>query len=241
MKKTYIIICVLIAVAAAVLVFLLSQKDDETGSVVDVTVSDVLEPVTEGKLSASMENTLFIGDSRSVGLDKYADLGEADFFAVVGMTVFQLSDAAVDIEGLGNVSLDRLLDEKQYGKVYITLGVNEAGYPLGTIIDEYSSLLKKVTEKQPEALIFVQANLLVTREFSENSEYIKNEAVVSINNALSQFADNKKIFFIDANEIFGDGNGYLSPDCTSDGIHLYPDDYRKWGERIKQQTAIIIG
>ncbi len=241
MKKIYIIIPVILVVAVTVIILLIPREGEDTGFVADMTFQDTVETVAEKKHTASMEDTLFIGDSRSVGLDKHADLDEADFFAVVGMTVFQLPEAVVSIDGLGDVSLDRLLAGRQYGKVYITLGVNEAGYPLGMIIDEYTQLLKKVTEKQPDALIFVQANLFVTRDFSENSEYIKNEAVVSINNALSEFADNEKIFFIDANEIFDDGNGYLSSECTSDGIHLYPDDYRKWGEWIKQQTALLIG
>lgn len=242
MKKIYVaIISLLLLIATAVVLFLAFNDEKDTGSVVDLPFSDTVETVPEKKHTASMEDALFIGDSRSVGLDKYADLDEADFFAVVGMTVFQLPDAIVNIEGLGDVSLDSLLDSRQYGKVFITLGVNEAGYPPGMIIDEYTQLLKKVTEKQPDALIFVQANLLVTKEFSDKSEFIKNDAVVSINKSLSAFADNERIFFIDANEVFGDGNGYLSPDCTSDGIHLFADDYRKWGEWIKQQTALLIG
>lgn len=245
MKRIYIFVfAVILMVAAVGIILLLPSGSDETGAVVDTPFSENIETSPEKELpvcTASMDDTLFIGDSRSVGLDKYADLDEADFFAVVGMTVFQLPEAVVNIEGLGDVYLTQLLDSRQYGKVFITLGVNEAGFPMSRIIDEYGKLIDTVKEKQPYALIFVQANLLVTREFSEKSEYIKNEAVVNINNALSQFADNEKIFFIDANEIFSDGNGYLSPDCTSDGIHLFADDYRAWGEWIKQQTAMLIG
>lgn len=244
MKKIYIaILSLLFLIATAVVLFLAFNDEKDTGSVVEMPFSDTVETVTEKDLpvcTASMEDTLFIGDSRSVGLDKYADLDEADFFAVVGMTVFQLPDAIVSIDGLGDVSLEQLLDSRQYGKVFITLGVNEAGYPVKRIIDEYTKLIDTVKEKQPCAIIIVQANLLVTKEFSDKSEFIKNDAVVNINNALSAFADNEKIFFIDANEVFGDGNGYLSPDCTSDGIHLFADDYRAWGEWIKQQTATII-
>lgn len=245
MKKIYIaIISLLVAVATAVVLFLVFGRTAETGTVVETPFSEVIETAPETELplcTASMEDTLFIGDSRSVGLSKYADLDEADFFAVVGMTVFQLPEAIVNIDALGDVSLEQLLDSRQYGKVFITLGVNEAGYPVKKIIDEYAELIDTVKEKQPHAIIIVQANLRVTKEFSDKSEFIKNEAVVNINNALSQFADNEKIYFIDANEMFDDGNGYLSPECTSDGIHLFADDYRAWGEWIKQQTAAIIG
>ncbi len=39
-----------------------------------------------------MTDVLFIGDSRTVGLSEYGDLGNADVFADSGMSVFNLLD-----------------------------------------------------------------------------------------------------------------------------------------------------
>ena len=41
------------------------------------------------------DTALFIGDSRTVGLALYGRLGQADYFADVGMSVFNLFDKSV--------------------------------------------------------------------------------------------------------------------------------------------------
>lgn len=46
---------------------------------------------------ASMENALFIGDSRTVGLAEYAQMDDAHFFAAVGMTVYGVDTANVSV------------------------------------------------------------------------------------------------------------------------------------------------
>lgn len=245
MKKIGIIILVvLVLFSGAVLLFMFLPENDVAGYVTDVPDTEVVlhSPQTTEKSArtASMDDALFIGDSRSVGLAEHASLDSADFFAVVGMTVFRIFEAIVDIDGLGEVSLEQLLDSRKYGKIYIMLGVNEAGYPLENIITEYRHLLETVIEKQPDALIFIQANLRVTKEFSDGSDYIKNTAVDNINTSLSLFADGVNIFYIDANPVFDDGNGCLSPSHSSDGIHLYAGSYASWGEWIKQQTAMLL-
>ena len=45
---------------------------------------------------------------------------------------------------------------------------------------------------------------------------------------LSELADNKEIFYIDINELFGDGKGNLRNELTGDGTHVYAKYYRDW-------------
>ena len=52
-----------------------------------------------------------------------------------------------------------------------------------------------------------------------------------------QYADNQRLFFLDANPVFDDGTGNLSVSNSSDGIHLHGYCYARWGEWIKEQTA----
>ena len=76
---------------------------------------------------ASMENTLFIGDSRTVGLAEYAQMDEAHFFATVGMSVYDVDTAKVSVPDVGKVTLSELLKNYQYDKLYVMLGFNELG------------------------------------------------------------------------------------------------------------------
>lgn len=237
MKKRYILFSVAAIVAVAMVIFVFVRSDEDKGVVTEVTDCADVVTVEDTTVKILADNTLFIGDSRSVGLCKYADMGDADFFAIVGMTVFRIREAVTEVEGMGEVTLDMVLSSKQYSRIYVMLGVNEAGYALNNIVNEYSSLLAEIAAKQPEAKIVIQANLKVTDEFSQKSESIKNEAIDRINQSLATFADGRKIFFIDANPVFADDNGCLDPMHSSDGIHLYADSYAAWGEWIKEQIV----
>lgn len=73
------------------------------------------------------KDVLFIGDSRTVGLFEYGQIEGANFFANTGMNVYNVREKTVSVSNLGNVTLDKLLSSKQYGKIYLMLGINELG------------------------------------------------------------------------------------------------------------------
>ena len=54
------------------------------------------EPLQQ-RISAIFSDALFIGDSRTVGLSEYADLGDADVFATIGLSSFKLFETEVDM------------------------------------------------------------------------------------------------------------------------------------------------
>ena len=55
--------------------------------------------VSESDINEDFSSVLFIGDSRTVGLSEYGDLGQADVFANSGMSVFDLFEARVSVKG----------------------------------------------------------------------------------------------------------------------------------------------
>ena len=71
----------------------------------------------------------FLGDSRTLGIYDYVGLSGADFFCDNGMTIFKLlKDDGVTEQGTGQkVDLKKVLQERQYGKIYMMLGMNELG------------------------------------------------------------------------------------------------------------------
>ena len=73
-------------------------------------------------------DALFIGDSRTEGLALYGSLTNADFFSSVGLSIFKVTEKAAGNPNTGeSVTLSQNLAQKQYGKVYIMLGLNELG------------------------------------------------------------------------------------------------------------------
>lgn len=189
---------------------------------------------------ASMEGTLFIGDSRTIGLLEYAGIEGATFFATIGMNVYKADTEEVSVPGVGKLTLPSLLDSRQFTRVYVMLGINELGYPLSSTLKKYGELIGSIQAAQPEALIFLQANLHVTKERSERDEVINNPKIDALNGAIAQLADQSRVFYLDANCMFDDADGALSEEKSGDSAHPLGRYYREWGAWIAAQTDEIL-
>ena len=202
--------------------------------------SDSKENAVPAPTPISMDDALFIGDSRTVGLMEYSQIPEADYFCSVGMSVFNIHDEAVSVPNVGKLTLTELLNNKTYKKIYIMLGINEMGYKFENILAKYEELIDFVKEKEAAADIILLGNLHVTQSRSQSDEVFNNAAINRLNQALSKLAKKKKIAYFDANVLFDDENGALAQDKSSDDTHLYAKYYEEWGKWIKEQTALLL-
>ena len=212
------------------------------------TVSTTVQPTqgqpqtqqpTDDLVELDMSNALFIGDSRTVGLMEYSGM-ESDFFASVGMSVYNVEDEEVSVPNVGKVTLDQLLSNREYDTIYLMLGINELGYDMDQTVDVYGKLVEDISKSQPNAKIMIQANLHVTQEKSQNHDYITNERIDEFNNKIAGLADGKNIFYLDANPEYDDENGAMSAEVTSDGAHLYAKYYEQWGTWIKAESQRML-
>lgn len=173
----------------------------------------------------------FLGDSRTLGIADYAGLDGADFFCDNGMTIYKLlEDAGVTYQKTGKkVDLKNALREKQYGKIYIMLGMNELGYgDTRMYLKQYLKVLDQLREWQPEAVIYIMANLHVSRAKNNMETEFNNININDKNVASARLANGRDIFYLDSNPLFTDEEGYLPDDSTFDGVHLYAQYYETW-------------
>lgn len=199
------------------------------------TEQSTTEAVTDEPKDTGIEyfdNTLFIGDSRTVGLSEYGDLGNAEVFADNGMSVYKIWNTTVTLKSGEKSKLENLLTDNKYDKIYIMLGINELGYDFDQTVKEFTQLIKDIRKLQPSALLIVEGNLHVTKQKGADSKYFNNERINKFNYAISQLADNSKIYYLDVNEYFDDSEGNLSEDYTGDGAHIYGKYYAEWIEWI---------
>ena len=213
------------------------SSEASTSTIETSTTEDI---TTQPKSDISMDDALFIGDSRTVGLMEYAGIDDADYFCTVGMSVYNIHKKSVSVPNVGKVTFAELMNSKKYGKIYIMLGINEMGYEFSSIVEKYSELIEFVKGKQPNAVIFIQANLHVSKSRSDSDKVINNTAINGLNAELSKLADGKSIFYLDANIMFDDEAGGLSADKSEDDTHPYAKYYKEWGEWIIRQTASLI-
>ena len=210
-------------------------------TVPETTVPPTTEPPQKlpvyGEDESFFDDVLFIGDSRLCGLRDYARLGDADYFCDVGMTIFNLWDRTTSDKDFGSTDLASLLAQKQYNKIYIALGINECGYPTGSIESEYQSLIQRLQAAQPQAIVISQSIMTVGRGFAASADYFSIEHLAELNEMFASFADGERVFYLDVNEAIADEEGYLPDDMSSDGCHLYAVDNALWAQWLCESAA----
>lgn len=176
------------------------------------------------------DDALFIGDSRTVGLFEYADLGNADVYADSGMNVYKVFDIRISMKGQGKLTLSEVLSAKQYGKIYLMMGINELGYDFEKTVKTYREMVETIKGFQPEAIIFLEANQHVTAGKSNGDAIFNNKNINGLNERIRELADNRTTFYIDVNELFDDAKGNLDASITNDGVHVLGKYYARWAD-----------
>lgn len=237
------------------------EHEQETGSESEITMETVKETQSETMVPYEEEtqpnvleeptftfqtvgyeyfdDALFIGDSRTVGLMEYGNLEHADFFADSGMSVFGLYSKKIPISDIGTVTFEELLQKKQYGKIYLMLGINELGYQFDTVKQRYEETTQNIRQAQPDAVLYVCANLHVTQEQSQKDVLYNNENLNRINEMIQGLADETHIFYLDINELFDDETGSLDQELTSDAFHVLGKHYADWVDWLCTKAIVL--
>ena len=196
-------------------------------------------PYTKESISY-FNDAIFIGDSRTLGISDYAGLDEADFYCDSGMTVLKLLDAGgVTYQKTGKKEdLNQVLQQKHYGKVYIMLGMNDLGYGnTDMYLERYRKIVDRIREWQPDAIIYIMANLHVSREKNNLETEFNNININDKNAASASLANGIDIFYLDANPLFTDSEGFLNAELSFDGVHLYAQHYDAWREFLLEHAV----
>lgn len=186
-------------------------------------------------------DVLFIGDSRTVGMYEYGGLEEvATFYASTGLTVHKMFSApVVEVPGQKKkMTIEEALQEKQFAKIYLMIGINEMGTGnVETFMEKYREAVAHLQELQPDAIIYLQGIMKVTTERSEQGDYIHNEGIEERNAEIAKLADNVKVYYLDVNPLVCDETGGMEPSYTFDGVHLKAQYTGIWKEFLKEHAV----
>lgn len=181
----------------------------------------------------------FIGDSRTVGISQYAGIENATFLCQTSLSIYDYEKPKIKYEGK-KTSIKEVLMQEQFAKIYLMMGINECG--TGTseyFYEHYRAVVEDIRSLQPDALIFIEGNLLVTQSKSDESTSITNERLSERNAMIATIANQKDIFYIDINESSLCENGALVPDYTWDQIHIKAQYYPVWKEFLLQHAIVV--
>lgn len=215
------------------------QTDPPVTTAPSAVVDPTLEFTGDAVDESWFDDVLFIGDSRTVGLREYARSGDADYFATVGMSSFNVlkdSTKAAD-EDFSEQTLVSLLSERTYGKIIIALGINECGYSTSAFVKQYKKVVATVREYQPDAKIIIHSIMTVGRKKAAKADHFKPDHIYMLNGKLKEIANGTDVFFIDVNDAFADSEGYLPDYFSKDGVHLYAKYDRYWADWLRYAVA----
>ena len=106
------------------------SQDLEASGSGEAAAYDFSQPAPEREAvdNSYFEDAAFVGDSRTDGFMIYSGIGCGENLTSNGLSIFKLEEKkALTIDGQKYTLLEALA-LKQYGKVYLSLGVNELGY-----------------------------------------------------------------------------------------------------------------
>ena len=182
------------------------------------------------------EDALFIGDSRTDGLRLYAPIQGADYYCGTSMNIFKVMDSDFTVgsyKGLKN-----LLENKQYGKIYIMFGINEAGSDTEVFAAKFRSVVEEIRSYQPNAIIYIQSILYVTQKHESNNPVFSSDNLKGKNAKLKEMANGVDIFYLEVNDVLNDGTDHLPSDYTGDGVHLKANYYSLWRDYLMANAVV---
>ena len=192
------------------------------------------EPVEDGRF----DDAVFLGDSRTEGLQLFSGLKHGSFLWVRDAVLYrgELPKYALFGEGEEKVTMLQALEQKEYGAVYIFTGLNELERSPEYFREKLTAFVDRVLELQPRAVVYLQTVLPVNEEAvrgSGLSACFTNEGVDAFNEVIREVAAEKQVLLLDTAEIYRDEDGQLPGKMTSDGCHFKAKYYKLWAEYLR--------
>ena len=187
------------------------------------------------------EDAAFVGDSRTDGFLLYSGIGTGTNLTSNGLSIFKLAEKKViTIDGTAYTLLEAL-ELGEYGKVYLSLGVNELGYYNDEgFYQAYCDAIDAIRACQPDAVIYIQGLIPLNESVvaaSGGPSYLTNEHLRVYNGLMQKAAEEKQVVFLDLYSEFANENGELPEEASKDGVHLKSDYCKQWLEYLKVHTV----
>ena len=183
----------------------------------------------------------FVGDSRTDGFLIYSGVGGGKNLTSNGLSIFKLAEKKALTIGGKEYTLLEALALDAYGKVYLSLGVNELGiYDDEGFYRSYCEAIDAIRAIQPQAVIYIQGLIPLNEGVIAKTikrDYLTNEHLRVYNDLMHKAAQEKQVVFLDLYSHFVDENGELPEDGSRDGVHLTKPYCQEWLAYLRTHTV----
>ncbi|MBE6717688.1 MAG: hypothetical protein E7574_00330 [Ruminococcaceae bacterium] len=184
-------------------------------------------------------DAVFVGDSRTQGLQLYGDIKNTTFYAYQGLNVITaMTNNFIEENGQKYTVPQALARHPEFRKIYICLGVNEFWLATATYKHHYEVLIDAIMEANPNAAIYMYSIFPLSRDHSKASSGLNNEHMAEFNEAALDIAKSRGIYFVDTAQAFvkADGTLWLDSSESPDGVHLNRTGVNKLTDYIRAHT-----
>ena len=177
--------------------------------------------------------TLFVGDSRMVGLGMTCQNIGATFYAAVGLSINQVNTKKVikiDAETSYTVMEAIENDPRDFKRIYLMFGLNELGWAYPSVfIRSVRTSIEQLWELCPDSEICIMAIMPVSSDKSVSiyTGAEANERIREYNSLLLQLASDLDCWYLDSYNLLADEEGNLPKEFAADGIHMYSEQNKK--------------
>lgn len=214
--------------------------DEEEKSLTGKVENDLIKDAEKNKVLASpcileykedngfgyLNNCVFLGDSRTVGMVNYKCVSDEDALAKVGLMHTDALKTTFTQNSGKQYTIKQFLQAKKSDVVYVCYGVNGMdSIPEDRYKESYNELVDRIMEWAPESTVV----LMSVWPVDDNGVYkgkVKNEWIDKYNDFLMKMAEEKKIHYLDVNTVLKNGNGSIKAEYDGgDGLHYSATAY----------------
>lgn len=183
------------------------------------------------------DDAVFLGNSRTETFIPFASLSNAKSFAYKGFSIDKVLNKPIVKTNKGKLTVIDALKDLDFSKVYIMFGFNETGWNYPHIfIEKYEEVISKIRQINPDAVIYIQSILPVSKSYSKNNEFENNKNINSYNDLILDMSERTDTYFLNVREVLEDKEGNLPEDYAFDGVHLKKEYALIWLDYLKTHT-----
>ncbi len=167
-----------------------------------------------------LNNCVFLGDSRTVGMVNYKCISDEDALAKVGLMHTDAATATFTQNSGKSYTVKQYLAEKKADVVYVCYGVNGMdSIPEDRYKETYTDLVDKIIEWAPNSNIVIMSVWPVD-DYGVYQGKVRNEWIDKYNTFLMKLAEDKHIHYLDVNTVLKNDKGSIKAEYDGgDGLH----------------------
>lgn len=185
------------------------------------------------------KDAVFVGDFFSTGLELYKPIKDTNYLTIENMTTSSALNSNIKYK-VGTGTVPQLLATMNPKKIYLMIGANEIKWiSKSNYLSNYKNLVTEIKKKCPNAVIYIQSILPVSKQYDNNNADISNEKIIEFNTGLDSIASELSVNYLNVQSVYSDSQGYLDPVHSTNGLYIKAGSYKLWADYIKANAVDV--